>query len=80
MKAIRSIVKTEIQSETKPIKKDLSALQITVEANHKELKKDIKKLDTKFIKLFNFLDKDVSSTRRRLNRHDKLLEVDTTNL
>ena len=40
----------------------------------------INKIDKKFDLLFNFLDKDVSSTRRRLNHHDKLLEVDTTNL
>lgn len=43
-------------------------------------KKDVDRIDKKFDRLFNFLDKDVSQVKRRVSFIDRRLEIDTSSL
>lgn len=58
-------------------KTDLRAIRTIVKGEINPLKKDIKKIDKKFDKLFNFLDKEWSKLSRRVDIHDKYSNVDT---
>lgn len=65
-------------------KSDLSAIRQVVREETKpqfeSLKKKADKLDKKFTKLFNFLDKEWSRLKRRTDNHDKILRVDTSEI
>ncbi len=54
--AIRRIFRGEVKTETASIKSDL-----------KIVKKDVKSLDSKFTKLFDFIDKDWSKLKKRVD-------------
>lgn len=65
-------------------KSDLSAIRQIVKGEVKigidPVKRDLKKLDKKFDDLFNFLDKDVSQVKRRVDYIDGHLGITTSEL
>lgn len=59
---------------------DLSAIKKVVKTETDPINKKITKLDKKFDSLFNFLDKDLSQVKRRVDYIDGHLGINTSEL
>ena len=71
-----SLTKSDLQAIDQLLEKRIGPL----EKGHESIKKDLKKINKKFDKLFNFLDREWSKLAKRISYHDDLHGIDTKNL
>ena len=71
-----SLTKSDLQAIDQLLEKRIGPL----EKGQESIKKDLKKINKKFDKLFNFLDREWSKLAKRISYHDDLHGIDTKNL